>query len=199
MLRYVSDTEATVWVETDGPSAVEILDHRASTFEVEGHHYAIVAITQLAPGSTQESDVRLDGERRWPAAVDGFPPSRIRTLPRIFPIRLVFGSCRVTAPDEAPYSLSPDEDARGVGADALIAYALRMGREDPERWPHTLLMLGDQVYADEVSPETAAFISSRRDVREPPGEEVADFEEYARAYHEAWGRRARCRDRASVA
>ena len=49
-----------------------------------------------------------------------------------------------------------------------------------------LLLLGDQVYADEVSPETIAFIRKRRDIREPPGEEVADFEEYTRLYRESW-------------
>ena len=49
-----------------------------------------------------------------------------------------------------------------------------------------LLLLGDQVYADEVSPETLAFIRKRRDVRKPPGEEVADFEEYTRLYRESW-------------
>ena len=47
-------------------------------------------------------------------------------------------------------------------------------------------MLGDQVYADEVSPETLAFIRKRRDTRKPPGEEVADFEEYTRLYRESW-------------
>ena len=57
---------------------------------------------------------------------------------------------------------------------------------DPSHWPRALLMLGDQVYADEVSPETLAFIRKRRDVRKPPGEEVADFEEYTRLYRESW-------------
>ncbi len=32
----------------------------------------------------------------------------------------------------------------------------------------------------------AAFIRARRDVAEPPGDEIADFEEYARLYREAW-------------
>jgi hypothetical protein len=48
------------------------------------------------------------------------------------------------------------------------------------------MLLGDQVYADLVPPETAAFIHARRDVSEPPGEEVADFEEYTHLYREAW-------------
>ena len=48
------------------------------------------------------------------------------------------------------------------------------------------MLLGDQVYADEVSPETLAFIRKRRDIRKPPGEEIADFEEYTRLYRESW-------------
>jgi hypothetical protein len=48
------------------------------------------------------------------------------------------------------------------------------------------LLLGDQVYADEVSEGTLEFIRSRRDTGEPPGEEVADFEEYTRLYWDSW-------------
>ena len=36
------------------------------------------------------------------------------------------------------------------------------------------------------SPQTAAFIRARRDVRKPPGEEVADFEEYTMLYRDSW-------------
>src|SRR6185437_2680606 len=39
---------------------------------------------------------------------------------------------------------------------------------------------------DEVPPETASFIRSRRDVSQPPGEQIADFEEYTRLYRESW-------------
>jgi hypothetical protein len=42
------------------------------------------------------------------------------------------------------------------------------------------------VYADEVGPELAAYIRSVRDVDVPPGETVANFEEYTRLYREAW-------------
>jgi hypothetical protein len=41
-------------------------------------------------------------------------------------------------------------------------------------------------YVDAGSPETREFIRSRRDVSEPPGEEVSDFEEYTRLYRESW-------------
>ena len=60
-------------------------------------------------------------------------------------------------------------------------------RDQPrEEWPDVLLMLGDQVYADEVSPATRAFIETKRDPNEPPGERVLDFEDYTQLYLESW-------------
>ena len=82
MLRYASCTEATVWMETDGPCEVEILGRQARTFHVEGHHYALVVIEGLEPGSAEPYEVRLDGEPRWPPEGSSLPPSCLRTLPR---------------------------------------------------------------------------------------------------------------------
>ena len=45
VLRYVGDTQATVWVETDGPCEVEVLGTRERTFHLSGHHYALVRCT----------------------------------------------------------------------------------------------------------------------------------------------------------
>jgi len=80
LLRYVSETEATVFVETDGPCEVEVLGHGEPTFRVEGHHYALVRIEGLEPGGHYEYEVALDGERRWPEAGSELPPSVIRTI-----------------------------------------------------------------------------------------------------------------------
>ncbi len=186
VVRYVGTGEATVWVETDGPCEVEILGRVAPTFCVAGRHYALVVITGLEPGSSTEYEVRLDGRTCWPPSESAFPPSRIQTLPERGPLSIAWGSCRVSAPHERPYTLGPDEHALGVGVDALHALALRLGGQDPSVWPHLLLLIGDQVYADMLSPEMLAFIRARRDVGEPPGEEVADFEEYTQLYREAW-------------
>jgi hypothetical protein len=186
LLRYVGETEAVVWVETDEPCEVEVLGARERTFCVEGHHYGLVAIADLEPGTTTEYEVSLDGERRWPEPDSEFPPSVIRTLSPEEEVRLCFGSCRVSLPHHAPYVLAKDEHPDGREFDALYSLAHEMLRSAPERWPHALVMLGDQVYADEVSPETLAFIRKRRDPREPPGDEVADYEEYTRLYRESW-------------
>ncbi len=186
-LRFVDETDVTVWVETDAPCEVRVLDATARTFTVHGHHYALVHVSGLEPGSCTEYEVHLDGERRWPLADSPFPPSVIRTPHADEPARIAFGSCRVAVPHRPPYALKKDDDDRGREVDALYALALRMQRTPHEEWPTRLLMLGDQVYADEVSPETQEFMQARRDVSKPPGEQVADFEEYTRLYWESWG------------
>jgi hypothetical protein len=187
VLRYVSDTEAVVWVETDGACEVEALGHRTRTFGVEGHHYALVCIDGLEPGTTYEYGVALDGETRWPEPGSELPRSIIRTVDPNRRIDIVFGSCRAALPHHPPYTLPKDEDERGRGLDAVHTLALSMIESEPDRWPELVLLLGDQVYADEVSPQALEFIRSRRDTTRPPGEEVADFDEYTRLYLESWG------------
>ena len=184
--RYVGETEAVIWVETDEPCEVEILGSSERTFCVAGHHYAIVILDDLEPATTREYEVKLDGVRRWPEHDSEYPPSVIRTLGGEGPLKVCFGSCRVSLPHHPPYTLPKEEDPDGRQFDALYTLTKEMRRQQPEQWPHALLMIGDQVYADEVSPETLAFIKKRRDVRRPPGEEIADFAEYARLYQEAW-------------
>jgi hypothetical protein len=186
LLRYVGETEATVWVETGGPCEVQVLGGSVRTFGVRGRHYALVYVEGLEPGSETEYEVRLDGEKAWPPAGYEFPPPVIRTPKGGEPIKLTFGSCRVCRPHAPPYTLTRDQDERGREIDAIYAYALRMLRQPRDEWPHLCLMIGDQVYADEVSPKTLEFIRARRDTSEPPGEEVADFAEYVALYHESW-------------
>jgi hypothetical protein len=188
LLRYIDETAATVWVETDAPCRVEVLGRSDPTFQVEGHHYALVCIDDLEPGGSYEYEVRLDGETVWPLPESEFPPSVIRPIDPEAPLRLVFGSCRVAVPHHPPWTLTKDEDQEhGREIDALYALAERMRGQPREEWPHIMLMIGDQVYADEDAPETREFIRQRRDTTQEPGEEVADFEEYTRLYQESWG------------
>jgi hypothetical protein len=186
LLRYVGETDAVIWVETDSACEVEVLGAREQTFCVCDHHYALVCCGDLQAGSWHEYEVRLDGERVWPQADDGFPASQFQTYPKDTSLKLVFGSCRVAAPHEPPYTLTKDEDDRGREIDALRTLALRMRDLPREEWPDVLLLLGDQVYADEVSPATQAFIETKRPPSEPPGERVLDFEDYTQLYLESW-------------
>jgi len=178
MLRYAGTQSASFWLETNRPCEVEILGHRDRTFCVEGHHYALLLVDDLQPASLIDYDVRLDGRMVWPPD-DGRPGPVVHTRRGEREVRLVFGSCRRGDP----------QPTRGefpsTGIDVLWAYSRQLQGGEVE-WPDAVLLLGDQVYADEVSPATAGFIESRRDLREPPGEEIADFEEYTRLYREAW-------------
>ena len=131
-------------------------------------------------------DVKLDGETCWPPPDDPYPPCVIRTHTHDESLRLAFGSCRVSVPHTKPYVCSKDEDPRGREVDALLALVERMRDEPSAEWPDALLLLGDQVYADEVSPQTKELIETRRGPDGPPPDEVADFEEYTSLYRESW-------------
>jgi len=186
LLRYVGETEATVWVETDAPCEVEILGRREPTFRVEERNYALVRIEGLEPAGFYEYEVALDGERRWPEPDSELPPSAIRTLGRDAPLDICFGSCRVALPPVEPYVLSKDQHEDGREFDALRVLALEMVRHERDEWPELLYMLGDQVYVDEASPRARERIRRRRGTTTPPYDEVTDYEEYAWLYEESW-------------
>ena len=190
LLRYTGAHDATVWVETGSRCEVEVLvggsGYRAPTFEVEGHHYALVRITNLEPGCSYEYSVSLDGEKFWPEQDSAFPPSVIRTIAPDGKLDLAFGSCRVSVPHEPPYTEKAGVRGLAYERDALYALALKMRSEPRDAWPDALLLLGDQVYADQASAGTRDFIRSRRDPESPPGEAVADFEEYTHLYWDSW-------------
>jgi hypothetical protein len=186
MLRYVSETEATVWVETDAACEVTVLGATEPTFRVEGHHYALVRVEGLEPGSENPYEVALDGAVRWPEPGSDLPRSLIRTFGGGEGFDIAFGSCRVAYPHEAPYTKSKDESEDGHEVDALWVLAQEMIREDRERFPELLFLLGDQVYVDEGSPEAREKIRARRGTETAPEEEVTDFEEYTWLYHESW-------------
>jgi RNA polymerase sigma factor (sigma-70 family) len=175
-----------VWVEADGPCEVGILGATSPTFEVEGHHFALVHVTGLPAEGNVPYEVAFDGERVWPPPDWEWPSSCVRTVADDHGLRIAFGSCRCAYPNEPPWTLTKDEDPEGRGHDALRALALRMRDQEPDEWPDLLLMLGDQVYADEVAPATEKFIRARRDVDVPPGLQISDFEEYCRLYRDAW-------------
>jgi hypothetical protein len=180
MLRHVDETSATVWVETSGPCEVTVLTGSRHTFQVGDRHYALLCVEGLEPGAVIPYEVRLDGKLVWPPDDLPFPAPAIRTRAADRPVRLVFGSCRYAS----PLSVSTEQ---GYGTDALDAYARVLSETPVEDWPDGLLLLGDQVYADETSPITQQKIRERRDVSKPPGLQVANFAEYAELYGESWG------------
>ncbi len=186
LLRYVDGSSATVWAETEGPGTVEVrcpdgAGGSSGTFQVCGHHYALVRVTGLTPGTATPYEVHVDGERVWPLAREpfpSFPPSVIRTPAGDDRARISFGSCRWASP--------PTGEPDPVGPDALEALAKRIAADPEGERPDVLLLLGDQVYADETSDATKEWLAARRDLSEPPGSQVADYEEYTHLYYESW-------------
>ncbi len=191
LLRYVdweSGSRATVWVEATRPCTAEVrcADGAAGsspTFAVQGHHYALVVVTGLTPGSTTPYEVLLDSRRVWPPEDSRFPPSTITTpaVPQpdeAGPLRVAFGSCRWAAP--------PAHGHDPIGPDALDTLAAHLAADPGAVRPDVLLLLGDQVYADETSQATQRRLAARRELDEAPGAEVADYEEYTHLYDESW-------------
>jgi hypothetical protein len=184
MLRYVGQTRATVWVETDSPCTVEVLDHRAETFRVADHHYAIVVIEGLEPHQRYPYGVSLDGRQVWSPEPGQWPASAIHTATEEGRVKLAFGSCRLAQEVDDPAGV----DIHDV--DALREYALALREQPEDSWPDLLAFLGDQIYAEKGAPRSREFIRSRRDTSVEPGEACADFEEFARVYQETWGDQA---------
>jgi hypothetical protein len=182
MVRYTDETCASVWVETAVDAEVSVLaedrEWRTRTFAVHGHHYALVELDGLTPGSALPYRVQVNGEAAWPEADSQLPDPVIATLSPQRRLRMAWGSCRT----------SVDHDAAGNrthGVDAMRTFALALS-EDASLRPDLILLLGDQVYADMTTQAMQEFIRSRRDITEPPGKELKDYEEYAHLYRLAW-------------
>ncbi|MEU4994997.1 alkaline phosphatase D family protein [Streptomyces sp. NPDC021622] len=187
LLRYVDGSTATVWVEADRPCIAEVrcadgAKGTAHTFQIDGHHYAIVPVTGLRPGTETAYEVRLGTADApvWPLPDSPFPPSTIRTPGGgdEEPLRVTFGSCRWAAP--------PSDEHDPVGPDALDTLAARIAADPDGERPDVLLLLGDQVYADQTSKATRRYLAARRSLADPPGDQVADYEEYTHLYYESW-------------
>ena len=182
VLRHVGETTASVWVQLDRAATVSVLGCAAPTFEVCGHHYAIVPVAGLEPDTRYPCQVQIDGERVWPPRVSPHPESFVRTRgpQSARRHRIIFGSCRY------PKVVVPKQ-ARQLGIDALDAYAARMSRQSPQEWPDALLLLGDQVYADKLTPQNRRRMAGRRDHHPDwPDDEIVGYDEYVGLYRDSW-------------
>jgi hypothetical protein len=218
LLRYVGETQATVWVETDAAARVEVEvspaepgreaagggHGQAPTFRVHGHHYALVLIGGLEPDRVYTYRLELDGEQvwrsRWPPRTGRLPGQHHPHPAGDHPLRIAFGSCR--SPPPRPLDAAAERRPQaGQGADALYAFALRMRDTDPA--PGRTSCCCWATRSTPTTPPSGCRTSSARDATSGsrPALEVADFEEYTRLYWETWATRScagcsrRCRRR----
>nr|BFE68456.1 hypothetical protein GCM10020092_017570 [Actinoplanes digitatis] len=137
----------------------------------------------LVPDSANEYDVSLDDRPVWPLPDSPYPPSVIVTRPADDADRgvsLTFGSCREATAHSTGRRLPPD---------ALDAYARRLMTDprDPDLRPDLIVLLGDQVYADNTSAKVRRFLRGRRaSGHRGPADQVVSFDEYTRLYLESW-------------
>lgn len=190
LLRHVTTTSVSVWVETDAHARATVTadgrSWQAPTFTVAGRHYALVVVDALAPGSVHDYTVSVgapDGSGSaevWPPPDSPFPPSSMRTLDPDRGVRLGFGSCRTSVPHD-------EQHTRSHGVDALRATAIALAHDpDSVDRPDLIAFLGDQIYADEPPEAMLEYIARRRGRDSEPVDELKDYDEYAHLYGIAW-------------
>ncbi|MGU3291115.1 DUF7800 domain-containing protein [Williamsia sp. M5A3_1d] len=191
ILRFVDATRATIWVETDRATGVRIdtsvgVSAQTDTWGVGGHHFAIVVVENLPSDAEVDYTVTLGGGGTDPVWPRDAQPCRLRTAAVGADVTIAFGSCRRGDTYDA-------ESLERIGADALVGLAHRVNTEAPQRRPDLLMLLGDQVYADDPSPEILARLHRHRaavgdsGLGEEVADEICDLEEYTWLYAESWG------------
>ena len=124
----------------------------------------------------------------WPIddeAFSNFPPSVIRTRgpASAHRLRAIFGSCRYPKTEVKKIE-------KKLKHDALDSYTTRMVDRPIDEWPDALILLGDQLYADELPPDEEDRVKRRRRRSrhgDRPPAEVVSFAEYERLYRHSWG------------
>ena len=154
LLRYVDEQRATIWFETDRPGRVEVLVRRRVA-PSRRHLDACTATTtpwsastRCAPNSRTSTASTSTGRRCGRPRL-GVPAQRDPHTDPDAPFRLAFGSCRrsATVRPGAPRRARRRRAGRAGRAD---------GRRARRRVARHLLLLGDQVYADDPSDEIVA-------------------------------------------
>jgi len=200
MLRHVSETTAVFWMELSTAARLTLQIYsrgvhaqsvKATSFRVGTRHYAMIAVEKLRPNTWYTYRILGAGAAApstilWPdPGLDKpLPPSTFKTFARdsITALRIAMVSCRLVRPLDD----DGDDDA---GVDALLLYARRLRKDIAQRnqkWPDLFLMTGDQIYADNPSPDLSAKINASRAGTNLPTGTLIGFEEFAQGYAEAW-------------
>ena len=207
--------------------------HAVQTVQVGDHHFALTYVTDLKPGRwyryfiesvdtsfekpghgpktpselRRHSDRSIMNSRRLALGKNHGPI--LRTLAakgneEFF--RIAFGSCLKWADGtRGPKEFDPEK----IDSSALALFADWMNERSAKVWPYLLLLIGDQIYADDVSPILQPDMKRRRNELKTRGEKIVistslsttetssdpagsngfhllDFDEFSNLYHAQW-------------
>ena len=194
VLRHVGDTTATVWVETSEACTVEVLGCVDAHLRGRGQHYALVDVTGSSP---TRPTLRGPPRRRGGVAPRGHRDCRRATCAPA--ARRGPGACgSSSAPAATPRSTTPTSRRRWASTRSTPSpCASGRGRatDDPARVrPTRCCLLGDQVYADELTPQNRPpdRRPPRPRTRSGPATRSSDFDEYVGPLPRLLDRPARC-------
>lgn len=200
LVRAVAATSAVIWAEFTQPCTVTLsvtLDTaeqpsllvETHTLAVGGHHYAAPQIEGLQAGRWYQ--YRLDAslvaqEEQTANPTIETPESTepgvccFRTLDDAEtkadqPLRVLYGSCRQLN--------RPEQDT----LDALGQWLVQHREQREQIWPHVLLHIGDQIYADMPPPQ---FVKLHPHLKDG----VSSFEDFTSLYIYDWTTTAHVRE-----
>jgi phosphodiesterase/alkaline phosphatase D-like protein len=178
LVRATTATEATIWLELSQPCTVqlqvtpyntsdsEVVTSNTPAITIGGHYYAAPQITHLQSATWYNYHLSIAGQEQDSSLLQCFrtlTPSTAQELP----LRLIYGSCRkLSCPEE----------------DTLAAFGRWLQKHAEERetlWPHLLLLIGDQIYADQPARELVTVAPQVR-------QGATSFEDFTHFYRHAW-------------
>jgi phosphodiesterase/alkaline phosphatase D-like protein len=178
LVRATTATEVTIWAELSQPCTVllhvkpynasesEFVTIRVPTITIGGHYYVAPQLTNLQPAFWYTYHLYTPEQDQHTSLLQCF-----RTLAPDMeqekPLRLVYGSCRKLS--------HPQQDT-------LAAFGKWLKEHEEERetlWPHVLLLIGDQIYADEPARNLREMYPQAR-------HGATSFEDFTHFYQHAW-------------
>lgn len=198
LVRAITPDCVTIWTEWMQPCEVTMyvtvseqrstqttapLIARSSTVTIGNHHYALLQLGRLQASTWYNYDIAAttgSGEHDSTQAVSALrqcfrtldPPEAGNAL------RLAYGSCRKPS--------APEPDA----LNAFGRWLIERFDERETAWPHLLLLIGDQIYADVFTGRRGRQRGTAWLRQEAQAEETQrgaqTFDEFASLYREAW-------------
>ncbi|GLV56918.1 metallophosphatase [Dictyobacter sp. S3.2.2.5] len=181
LVRAINPDSVVIWAELTAAETVTLLVYadtqsetivRQKTTMVGGHYYVALELRNLQAATWYTYQLIAASTGKELTQTSGLPGKQcFRTLAASTykdPLRIAYGSCRKAEANQ-PDVLS------------ALGYWLSEHAEQRESvWPHLLLLIGDQIYADQPSTGMQQNVPQI-------GDQATTYEDFCQFYHYAWG------------